>query len=283
MNESELSFADGHLWTLLAPPAALLVLFFGGFLVYLIKVGLAGKPDDEMRQRGSSIILGPFVRDFFAWLMSPMLRAILASGMPANAVTAMALVFASASGVALGTGHFALGGWLFLFSGFLDFLDGRVARITKQQSKGGALFDSVLDRYAEAALFMGLAWFYRESWILLLVLAAGAGSQLVSYVRARCGDLGIDVGRVGLLQRPERVAILGTSICLSPVLEYLVRAEAPQPVYGLAIGGLAIVAVLSNLTALQRLNAGMKLLSTPAVISTPQRRPLLANPHTTSP
>ena len=244
---------------LLAPGAILVLIFIGGFFVYLARTRLAGTPDREMQQRGASLILGPFLRNYFAWLMSPLLRAVLASGLAASSVTWLALVLATGSGVALGAGHFALGGWLFLGSGFCDFLDGKVARANLEVSQRGGLLDSVFDRVGEGAVFVGLAWFYHESWILLIVLIAALGSQLVSYVRARCENENVDVSRIGILQRPERVAILGTAICLSPVVEVLIAAPEPAT-YHLAITAIAFVAVMSHVTALQRLVTGTKLL-----------------------
>ncbi len=247
-----------ELWMLLAPPSALVLLFVGGFCVYLARTKMAGIADKEMQARGSSIMLGAFLRDFFVWLMSPLLRVVLASKIPANGVTTIALLLSGAAGVALGFGHFSLGGWLFLGSGFLDYIDGRVARSTNNSSPSGALLDSVFDRYAEGAVFIGLAWFYRDSWVLLLVLTAALGSQLISYIRSRCGDLGVDVGRVGLLQRPERIATLGAVLCLSPILEYY--SPTTGPMYQLAIAGIGFLALMTNVTAAQRLAAGVTLL-----------------------
>jgi len=250
---------DYELWLLLAPPLAFVLLFLGGFFVYMFRTRLTGIADSEMRARGSSILLGAFSRDFFVWLMAPLLRAIVASRVPANAVTAMALLFSVAAGVALGLGHFGSGGWLFLCSGFLDYIDGRVARLRGESSASGALLDSVFDRYAEGAVFIGLAWFYRENWVLLLVLSAALGSQLVSYTRSRCGDLGVDLGRVGLLQRPERIASLGAALCFSPILAYFSQPSG-APEYLLAIFGIGFLAITTNITAIQRLIAGMKIL-----------------------
>jgi phosphatidylglycerophosphate synthase len=243
--------------SLVVPAASLVLLFVGGFVVYLVVTRLRGTPDREMHSRGSSLILGPFLRDYFAWLMNPLLRFVLASGLPANSITCLALFLATGSGLALGTGHFGLGGWLFLGSGFCDFLDGKVARIKGQVSPAGALLDSVFDRYGEGAVFMGLAWFYHDSWILLIVVMAALGSQFVSYVRARCENEDIDVSRIGVLQRPERVAILGTAICLSPIVEALIAAREPAT-YHLAITAIAFVAVMSHITAAQRLIVGSR-------------------------
>lgn len=259
MSNPNIGAGGDELWMLLAPPSALVLLFVGGFFVYLLQTRLAGIADKEMQSRGSSVLLGAFVRDFFVWLMSPLLRVVLASKIPANAVTTIALLLSVASGVALGLGRFSLGGWLFLGSGFLDYIDGRVARSTNNSSPSGALLDSVFDRYAEGAVFIGLAFFYRESWVLFLVLTAGLGSQLISYIRSRSGDLGVDVGRVGLLQRPERIAILGTTLCLSPILEYFYPSAGAM--YLLAIIGIGFLALMTNTTAVQRLAAGMKLLN----------------------
>ena len=112
-------------------------------------------------------------------------------------------------------GQFSLGGWLYLCSGACDFLDGRLARITGKSSASGAALDSILDRYSEAAMLIGLAWYYRESWVLLPVLAFLAGSFLVPYVRARGEGLGLHL-KVGLMQRPERVVVLGVAVVFSP-------------------------------------------------------------------
>jgi phosphatidylglycerophosphate synthase/putative flippase GtrA len=147
----------------------------------------------------------------------------------------------------------ALGGWLFLIAAICDFLDGRIARESKTAGPSGAALDSVIDRYVDGVFFIGLAWFYRDSWLLILVLLALLGAMLVPYVRARGEALGVPFPNVGLAQRPERVAILGMSVALSPIIEAVVVPEDPRPVHRLAIFGVAVVAVAAHFTALQRL------------------------------
>src|SRR6185369_14595597 len=95
------------------------------------------------------------------------------------------------------------GGWLLLFAGSLDIVDGRVARRTNRGSKRGAFLDSVVDRYADALAYLGLAYFYGGTWVEWIVLGALVGSFMVSYTRARAEGLGTTC-LVGLLQRPER-------------------------------------------------------------------------------
>ena len=94
------------------------------------------------------------------------------------------------SGGFFAVGNFGAGGWLYLLTGILDILDGRIARATGKVSASGAYFDSVMDRYAEIIVFAGFAYFYRDSWVLFLVLAASLGSIMVSYTRARGESLG---------------------------------------------------------------------------------------------
>ncbi len=153
--------------------------------------------------------------------------------------------------MALAAGRFALGGWLFLTAGLCDFFDGRVARNSGKASPRGAALDSIVDRYGDAAVPMGLAWYYRESWVLVAVLVTLVGSLLISYARARGEGLGTDV-KVGLMQRPKRVVLLGLTVALSPIEPALRRPNDPHPMHWLAVGGLVVLALATQGTALQR-------------------------------
>lgn len=131
----------------------------------------------------------------------------------------MITLFSSGLGVLGGT-VFALGwGWLAgciaACAQVLDGVDGQFARITGKQSKGGAFWDSVLDRYADGAMVIGLIIylvrlpFPAASW-LLLVLGAFAlmGSNLISYSSARAETLGIDLGKPTLASKGTRTSVL---------------------------------------------------------------------------
>jgi phosphatidylglycerophosphate synthase/putative flippase GtrA len=158
-----------------------------------------------------------------------------------------------AAAVGTAAGRFALGGWLFVMAGALDFIDGRVARSTGRTSPSGAALDSVLDRYVESALIAGLCWYYRHGWVLVPCLLALTGSMLVPYVRARGESLGVSLKEVGFMQRPERVLLLGAGTALSPILEVIVAPNDPHPPHRLAIATLVVLAITSHATALQRL------------------------------
>lgn len=258
--------------TAVAPAALLLLWFVGGMGVYAIRCARRGPAHDaEIASRGSSVLVGMWVRQYFGWLIAPVVRFVLQLGIPANAVTMLSVLLATGSGVSLAAGRFAMGGWLFVLAAICDFLDGRVARRTGQASQRGALLDSVLDRYSDAVVLAGLAWYYRESWVLLAVLCALVGSMLVSYVRARAEGLHIVMKEVGLMQRTERVVYLGGAVALSPIVEAVVRPMDPHPPHVLAIGGILMLAASTNLTAVHRLLFGLRALGG-------EDRPLIPRP-----
>jgi phosphatidylglycerophosphate synthase/putative flippase GtrA len=209
--------------------------------------------DEEMDHRGEGGLTTPGVRHFFAWTMRPWWTLLARVRFPPNAITSVSFAFALGAGVGVAAGRFALGGWLFVFAGALDFLDGRVARSTGRTSPSGAALDSILDRYVESALIVGLAWYYRDSWVLVPCLLALTGSLLVPYVRARGESLGVRMADVGFMQRPERVLLLGAGTALSPIVEVIFSPIDPRPPHRLAIAALVVLAIASHATALQRL------------------------------
>ncbi len=247
---------QARVWSALSPALVLTAYMVGGLVVFWWR---GERHDAELERRGASALLGRFIRNYFAWITQPIWRVLERSGLPPAALTTLSVLLALASGVALGAGRFALGGWLFIFAGFCDFFDGRLARAQGTASKQGEALDSILDRYAEALVLGGLAWYYRDTWVLGAVLAALAGSLLVSYVRAKGAALGADV-KIGLLQRPERIALLGAATALSPVFSALVFPEVGRPMHWPAAIVLTILAVGTNVTALRRLVAVLRAL-----------------------
>ncbi len=119
-----------------------------------------------------------------------------------------------------------LGGLLTLLTGLLDTLDGSLARATGQSRKFGAFLDSVLDRYTELLIYLGV-WFYfyrnnSQTPYLLAILLILFGSLMVSYTRARAEGLG-ERCQVGVFQRGERIILLGIAGILNPFINLLSR------------------------------------------------------------
>jgi phosphatidylglycerophosphate synthase/putative flippase GtrA len=246
--------ASERVWSSLAPALALLALLLLGVVAYGLRTLIRGRfHDEEMDQRGLGGLTSARLRHFFAWLMRPLWRGLAAAEVPPNAITTLSVAFAMGAGFAAAAGRFALAGWVFLAAGAMDFLDGRVARATGRASRSGAALDSVLDRYCESALLVGLAWYYRDSWVLLPALLALTGSLLVPYVRARGEALGARLADVGFMQRPERIIALGASVAFAPIPEAIFAPNDPHPPHRLAIAGLVLLAATSHTTALQRL------------------------------
>jgi CDP-diacylglycerol--glycerol-3-phosphate 3-phosphatidyltransferase len=164
-------------------------------------------------------------------------------GFSPNALTIVGSLLTASVGLLIAQGWFlAAGICLWLFSA-TDTLDGALARATNRVSIFGAFLDSVCDRYAEAAVFFGLAWWYQSSGSSLgvaLAYLAVIGSLMVSYTRARAEGVGLEAADVGWFQRPERIVLLGVGLLAASFL----------PAVLLVVLGL--LAILTTVTVLQR-------------------------------
>ena len=186
------------------------------------------------------------------WVLGPWERALVRWRVTPNALTFASFVVACVSAVCFAIGNFGAGGWLYLLTGILDILDGRIARATGKVTKGGAFFDSVMDRYAELVVFGGLAVFYRDSWAhLRRARWPSLGSVMVSYTRARGEALGVEVN-IGTMQRPERLFYLGVISGLSPIVETLFGHGSLPPFVPVVVA-LALLGASANVTAVRRI------------------------------
>ena len=170
--------------------------------------------------RGGSFVLGFWVRDWFYWALWPVRWAATASGASPLTFNLLGLALGIAAGVAFAVGRLPLGGTLILLSGIADVLDGDVARRRGLVSAAGAFIDSTLDRFAELAVFVGFAVYYDAGTPVVLAVVALGGSLLVSYTRARGESLGV-LCKLGILQRAERMLLLGLGAILDPAVSAL--------------------------------------------------------------
>jgi len=164
-------------------------------------------------------------------------------GFSPNALTIVGSLLTASVGLLIAQGWFLAAGiclWLFSAS---DTLDGALARATNRVSIFGAFLDSLCDRYAEAAVFFGLAWWYQSMANSLggaLAYLALAGSLMVSYARARAEGVGLQAAEVGWFQRPERIILLGVGLVSAAFLPSALLIA------------LALLAILTSVTVLQR-------------------------------
>jgi CDP-diacylglycerol--glycerol-3-phosphate 3-phosphatidyltransferase len=156
------------------------------------------------------------VKDGFVRAIAPIARALIRAGISPNAITTAGAFVILGSAAAFARGEIHLGGFLLLFSGVFDLLDGQVARQGRRATDFGAFYDSTLDRVGESALFGGIALYFlrggvppaRVTLAVGLAIAALAASLLVSYTRARAEGLGYQC-KVGIAARAERLLLLG--------------------------------------------------------------------------
>ena len=179
-------------------------------------------------------------------LTEPVVRLIAKAGLSPNTLTVIGFLLNAVTAWVLAMGNLFPGGFLVLFSGWFDMLDGALAELIGKPTRFGALLDSTIDRFSEAVLFLGLLIFYlgqNATLEIVLIYVAIVGSLMVSYVRARAESLGLE-SEVGLFARPERVILLALGLLLSRL----------SPVALVVV--LWILAVGTNLTALWRLLYG---------------------------
>ena len=216
--------------------------------VYVL-TGASKRPDALTSGAQGTFVLGSFVRSWFYWTVSPVVRASLAVGLGPTFYNLLGVAFGIGAGVAFASGNVTLGGWGVLLGGMADVLDGRIARAGGLADARGVFLDSTLDRFAEIGAFVGLAVLFRSSsFTLAVVVIAMGGSLLVSYARARGESQGV-VCKFGVMQRAERLLLLGLGGLLDPTVSRLWGAD---PVGTLLVPVLGLVAVGTVGTAIFR-------------------------------
>jgi len=203
----------------------------------------SGEPPDAL--------IGPRVRWWYRGVIAPLEDALVAWRIHPDALTWAQLAVSVLAGAAFWTGCIFLAGWLTILAGTLDIFDGGVARRGGIAGPRGAFVDSLVDRWAEFATFLGLGAYFRHSWVLLPVAVAAFGSQMVSYARARAEALGIEM-RTGGAQRPERYVVLGFGAWMSDLVAHLACGLGGRPTQFVLELAVVALAGLSLWTALDR-------------------------------
>ena len=208
-------------------------------------------------------------------IIDPVVKLLIKVGLTPNAVTSIGFVLNIGVAVVFiigaeegNRGDLSYVGWaggLILFAGLFDMLDGQVARLGNMKSIFGALYDSVLDRYSELIMFLGICYYLvAHHYFLSSIFAfiALIGSMMVSYVRARAEGLGVEC-KGGLMQRPERVVTIGLCAMLCGISSLYIGGDFKLFIPGVKFHvfetisiftvPIVILAVLTNITAFKRL------------------------------
>ena len=148
--------------------------------------------------RGGKFILDRIVRPLTILKINP------------NIITFIGVLISLWAAFEFGYGNLFNGGLIIILAGLFDMLDGEVARVSRTETRFGAFYDSVIDRYSDVIILQGLLVYYARHQMLGYVVLTGVvimGAVLTSYARARAESL-IPTSKVGFMERPERIVLL---------------------------------------------------------------------------
>jgi phosphatidylglycerophosphate synthase len=215
-------------------------------------------------------------------IINPLINLLIKLGITANMVTfiglflnivaAAILIYGGEYGSRSNHSYVGYAGFTILLGGLMDMIDGRLARVSHSESKYGALFDSVLDRYSEMFMFLGICYYLVAQdyfFSSLFAFIAMIGSIMVSYTRARSEGLGVSA-KGGKMQRPERILIVSLSAIICGVFSKYAGSDLkydvdwlPFPLFesiSIFTFPIFLLAIFANITAISRLFEAKKLL-----------------------
>src|SRR3954469_13710731 len=175
---------------------------------------------------------------FFGKIIHGIVAALALSRVHPNVLAFLGLVINIWAAFLFAAGSFRWGGIVVIGAGLFDMVDGRVARETNRVTRFGGFFDSVLDRYSDLGVLVGMLVYYasiNRFFYVVLTAIVMTGSVMVSYTRARAENI-IPRCKVGFLERPERVVL----IIIGALVNHMAQV-------------LWVLAVLSNVTVISRM------------------------------
>jgi len=175
---------------------------------------------------------------FFGRIINAIVTALALSRVHPNVLTFLGLLINIWAAFLFAAGKFRWGGIIVTGAGLFDMVDGRVARETNRVTRFGGFFDSVLDRYSDLGVLVGLLVYYasiNRFFYVVLTAIVMTGTVMVSYTRARSENT-IPKCKVGFLERPERVVLIIIGALFNRMAQVL-----------------WVIAILSNITVINRM------------------------------
>jgi CDP-diacylglycerol--glycerol-3-phosphate 3-phosphatidyltransferase len=207
-------------------------------------------------------ILNPLIQLFAKLGVTP--NMITSFGLLLNIVAAILFIFGAEQIDRTDMTYVGWAGFTIQIAGLFDMMDGRLARIANLSSSFGAFYDSVIDRYSELVMFLGICYYLiSHDYFMssLFAFVALIGSMMVSYNRSRAEALGIDCS-IGMMQRPARVVTIGMSAMVCGIVysftgPYIFKIPGTDFTFFETISiftlPVVFVAIMANYTAFQRL------------------------------
>jgi len=249
------------IWITVGPIIVINVLLLVSLFSFLLTRQSKKRDIHEAARRSRSKYLSVYLKEWWVYTIDPLAKFFVKIKMGPNAISMVGFLLAVTAGFLFAKGLFGYAGWAMIFGATFDIFDGRVARLSGRESRSGAYFDSVLDRFSEGVCFLGLAYYFRSSWVLFFVVAGLIGSMMVSYTKARAESVGVECN-VGAMQRPERIVYLGVASIFTPIANLMLLAWWSNPIPVLVIGATVIIAIATNATAIHRMIHAMNALDT---------------------
>jgi len=226
------------------------------FLTYTVRLLVRGRARyDRVDRQGASVLLGKSMMEMAYWSLQPLAHFLISLRITPNQISWASLVLGGCAGVCLAYGYFGGAALMATASAFMDSLDGIVARETGVASDAGEVLDAAIDRYVEFFFLGGLVVYYHNVFVLqFLSLLALVGSFMVSYSTAKAEALHIPPPP-GIMRRHERAfyLILGAALSPIPVPSFEAYFSLPMPIGMPMVISVTIVAILSNIAAIERL------------------------------
>jgi CDP-diacylglycerol--glycerol-3-phosphate 3-phosphatidyltransferase len=222
----------------------------------------------KMKAKGKGLISQGLIPDWldriFLDSVTPLIKFFSRVKVNPNWITGIGFIQNVIAAVLVAYEKFIIGGLFIVIAGIFDFIDGKVAAKLKRQTKYGAILDSVLDRYSDIVIYLGIIIYYQKNNFYmppLITIIAMAGSVMTSYIKAIGESYGIKF-RMGALRRQERI----TLICAGLVFSFLNQGIANilhdlGSLFHINMGKLPIMpltliiyflAIFTNFSALQR-------------------------------
>ena len=208
-------------------------------------------------------VINPFIRFLIKIGITPNMITFL--GLVLNILATIVLIYGAEKGERMDHSYVGWAGFILLLGGLMDMVDGRLARVGNMSSDYGALFDSVLDRYSEMVMFLGICYYlvsYDYFLSSIFAFIAMIGSVMVSYTRARAEGLGVSAS-VGIMQRPERILLIGIAALACGIFSSTVGGDFKYDIDGLPFPlfetitiftfPIFILSIMANVTAIRRL------------------------------
>ncbi len=225
-------------------------------VTYSLRLLLRGRTRyDRVDRQGGSVLLGKGMMEMAYWSLQPLAQLLIRIHVTPNMISWASLVLGGCAGVALAYGYFGGAALLATASAFMDSLDGIVARETGVASDAGEVLDAAIDRYVEFFFLGGLVVYYHDVFVLqFMSLLALVGCFMVSYSTAKAEALHVPPPP-GIMRRHERAFYLILGAALSPIAvpSFEAHFNLPLPIGLPMVIAVTLVAILSNIAAIERL------------------------------